>query len=260
MILRRITEHVKAQNWFAVGLDFVIVVLGVFIGIQVANWNDGRADSARAVIYLERISSDLEADIINYQDSMDFWRQVSGYGRTGLEYVETKRLGDNDYWDILLAFYHASQVDEFITTQTSYDELTSAGELRLIADNDIRNAIANYYSSTDNPTLSLFPPYREHIRGMVPLEIQDYIWEHCYALSNSGQQQLLACDAPIDEQVAAKIVEQLSVNATLMSELRYWISNMRVADNISRSRIESAREMQRMIREGLGVEYGKNTR
>jgi hypothetical protein len=26
MMLRRITEHVKAQNWFAVGLDFVIVV------------------------------------------------------------------------------------------------------------------------------------------------------------------------------------------------------------------------------------------
>ena len=26
MILRRITEHVKAQNWFAVAIDFVIVV------------------------------------------------------------------------------------------------------------------------------------------------------------------------------------------------------------------------------------------
>lgn len=30
----------KTQNWFAVGLDFVIVVFGVVIGIQVANWND----------------------------------------------------------------------------------------------------------------------------------------------------------------------------------------------------------------------------
>ena len=33
MILRRITQHIKAQNWFAVGLDYVIVVVGVFIGI-----------------------------------------------------------------------------------------------------------------------------------------------------------------------------------------------------------------------------------
>lgn len=44
MRLRRITEHVKAQNWFAVGLDFVIVVVGVFIGIQVSNWNETRGD------------------------------------------------------------------------------------------------------------------------------------------------------------------------------------------------------------------------
>jgi len=34
MRLRRITEHVNAQNWFAVWLDFVIVVVGVFIGCR----------------------------------------------------------------------------------------------------------------------------------------------------------------------------------------------------------------------------------
>ena len=44
MLLRRITEHVKAQNWTAVALDFLIVVLGVFIGIQVSNWNAARTE------------------------------------------------------------------------------------------------------------------------------------------------------------------------------------------------------------------------
>jgi len=34
MILRRLTKHVKDQNWFAVGLDFVIVVIGVFVGMR----------------------------------------------------------------------------------------------------------------------------------------------------------------------------------------------------------------------------------
>ena len=44
MILRRVVEHVKSQNWFAVTLDFFIVVIGVFIGIEVANWNQARQD------------------------------------------------------------------------------------------------------------------------------------------------------------------------------------------------------------------------
>jgi len=42
MILRRISEHVKAQNWFAVGVDLVIVVGGVFIGIEVQQWADAQ--------------------------------------------------------------------------------------------------------------------------------------------------------------------------------------------------------------------------
>lgn len=38
MRLRHITKHVQDQNWFAVTLDLLIVVPGVFIGIQVSNW------------------------------------------------------------------------------------------------------------------------------------------------------------------------------------------------------------------------------
>ena len=55
MILRRITEHVKTQNWFAVGIDFCIVVIGVFIGIQVANWNEAQADRADTKLSLIHI-------------------------------------------------------------------------------------------------------------------------------------------------------------------------------------------------------------
>jgi len=36
MILRRVIAHVKAQNWTAVALDFLIVV----VGLRVSNWNE----------------------------------------------------------------------------------------------------------------------------------------------------------------------------------------------------------------------------
>ncbi len=59
MILRRVIEHVKDQNWTAVALDFVIVVVGVFIGIQVANWNAARQDEHEGREYIDRIQEDL---------------------------------------------------------------------------------------------------------------------------------------------------------------------------------------------------------
>lgn len=63
MLLRRLTQHLEDQNWFAVGLDFVIVVVGVFIGIQVANWNDIRHDKAGLAASLERLDEEVAQNI-----------------------------------------------------------------------------------------------------------------------------------------------------------------------------------------------------
>lgn len=42
MLFRRVAKHVSDQNWLAVGVDFLIVVLGLIVGLQVNNWNDQR--------------------------------------------------------------------------------------------------------------------------------------------------------------------------------------------------------------------------
>lgn len=59
LLLRRISKHVKDQNWFAVVLDFFIVVIGVFIGIQVANWNTARANKADDLNYMQRLHDEI---------------------------------------------------------------------------------------------------------------------------------------------------------------------------------------------------------
>ena len=59
MLLRRVMEYVNAQNWFAVGVDFVIVVVGVYIGIEVANWNDVRNNKNGLVASLERLDKEV---------------------------------------------------------------------------------------------------------------------------------------------------------------------------------------------------------
>ena len=47
MLLRRVMKPVQDQNWVTVGVDFLIVVIGIFIGIQAANWNAAREDRWR---------------------------------------------------------------------------------------------------------------------------------------------------------------------------------------------------------------------
>jgi len=246
MILRSITKHVSEQNWFAVGIDFLIVIVGVFIGIQVANWNDGRIDEGRASAYLQRIILDLDADLATLADRKDFWGQVSRHGETGLRYARTGRADDTSHWELLLAYFQSSQVAEFITTQATYDELRSAGDLELINNLDIRNALASYYNFGAAPTVVERPAYREHVRGIIPMAIQAYIWDSCYE-SNSTFQRMFECAPPVDEETTRAMVDRLAGNALLMQELRYWMSTMHVAQLIADDRVAAATALKRMI-------------
>ncbi len=60
MLLRRITQHVKDQNWFAVFVDFFIVVVGVFIGLQVQEWAIEQERKKDEVAYLERLNDETK--------------------------------------------------------------------------------------------------------------------------------------------------------------------------------------------------------
>src|SRR5688572_4217587 len=62
MILRRVTEHFRQQHWTAVFIDFVIVVAGVFLGIQAANWNESRKERLEEQRFYTQIVADLRVD------------------------------------------------------------------------------------------------------------------------------------------------------------------------------------------------------
>lgn len=243
MLLRRVIAHLRKQEWTAIAIDFVIVVVGVFIGLQVSNWNEARADRARATAYLERIRGDLEADLLNYRNRMDFWSAVLAYGRTGLSYADTGEAGELTQWQVLLAYFQASQVAEFFTTDATYEELKSAGELGLIADLDLRNALSRYYTNAGNPALTERPRYREHVRGVIPIDVQLYIWTTCYASNSAGEQEFRECASPIPEAQAAQVVNSIRRDEVLMNELRYWMSTMQVASQIGRDRAALATEV-----------------
>ena len=65
MILRRITKHVKDQNWFAVGVDFLIVVVGILIAFQITNWSEKRQETAELTRTEMALQDDLSRNYFN---------------------------------------------------------------------------------------------------------------------------------------------------------------------------------------------------
>jgi hypothetical protein len=59
MLLRRVVANIEAQNWTAVGIDFLIVVIGVFVGIQVSNWNTSHLEARSTVQLIQALREDV---------------------------------------------------------------------------------------------------------------------------------------------------------------------------------------------------------
>jgi hypothetical protein len=84
MIERRVIEHMKQQHWSGVAIELVIVVLGVFIGIQASNWNEARIERQRVAVLVEAMRADLhDSELVQGK----FSRQV----KQGLDAFEAAR-------------------------------------------------------------------------------------------------------------------------------------------------------------------------
>lgn len=63
MILRRLAESIRRQDWFTVLVEIVIVVIGVFIGIEMANWNESRIEQDQLSEQLEGLRAEMDSNL-----------------------------------------------------------------------------------------------------------------------------------------------------------------------------------------------------
>ena len=59
MIFKRVGARLRAQDWLAIVIELGIVVLGVFIGTWVANWNQQRIEVAQTRHMLRNMKEEL---------------------------------------------------------------------------------------------------------------------------------------------------------------------------------------------------------
>lgn len=177
MLLRRINEHVKAQNWTAVGLDFIIVVVGVFIGIQVANWNDTLGEREREAQILQNIATDLRSDMESYAlgidstlnkiaaityiverlPNFDSRNETDSITIGAWEYDDyiaaSPELAEKSLADRALSLRKALWTTAILVSNaqpsaTAFDSLVAAGELGILQNDDLVRRLQEYQFTT----------------------------------------------------------------------------------------------------------------
>lgn len=147
MLLRRVAEHAKAQNWFAVALDFLIVVVGVFIGIEVANWNQARQERQDEQRYYGQLLVDLKADLETLARAKRNADRYDEAAQLVLDRLSGKVPSRATPGRSATAIHHAGFIYIPRASRGTYDELISTGNLRLLRNSRLKSQIAHYYGN-----------------------------------------------------------------------------------------------------------------
>ncbi|WP_109259463.1 hypothetical protein [Hyphobacterium indicum] len=159
MILARLAHAIRTQNWFAVALEFVIVIAGVVIGFQITAWNADRAAAERADILTERLIADLRAEQWRIEGTSLYSAQVADNAQRALDALEGRRTVDDE--TLVIEAFRATQIFSFPVIRTTYNELVSTGTVDLIKDADLIAAAVEYYE-TGSGEISLEDPARPY--------------------------------------------------------------------------------------------------
>lgn len=253
MVIRRIREHVAAQNWFAVGIDLVIVVLGVLIATQVSIWNERRIEAEQAKSYRERLVDELEFNARQFQAQANYYQQASDYGRQVLAALTGKApLADREF---LIAAYQLSQTDTTPAKSSIYDEMTANGMVTRLGDAKVQQAVSDYYLglNASNRIVAADYPYRTMIRAVMDYDVQKQIRDACgdqvvrFKDRLIGVQLVVPCPAEINPAAAAAAVKTVRATPRLVQEMTRYIASLDEKLDQLEPGVEYSRQLRRVL-------------
>lgn len=148
MILRRIAQSIRSRDWFTLSIEFAIVVAGVFLGIQMANWNEARSDRVLERVMLESLQRDFEnivrGDVERYERTIAAPDHLAAL-------INAIRSGEEPARSIVWPGVEAALVAYAATPPSpTYGELLATGRLSRLTNASLRRALAEFDRSRLN--------------------------------------------------------------------------------------------------------------
>jgi len=160
MITRRIRQAVAKQNWSAASIELLIVVIGIFLGLQASSWYEERTEAGlqsaivdRLKVDFEEIRGEIEAAIDSHQKTIEGLDKLQAA-------LDSGTLSESNESDILYSLGHVLNMDTGGGRSATYQEIVANGRLRLLQDNDLVSALSEYQERFDNSG-RLFSEFRQ---------------------------------------------------------------------------------------------------
>ena len=148
MILRRLVTALREQSWLTLVLELVVVVVGIFLGLQVDSWNDARKDRVLEQQYLASLKADFQADIEELDEAIALAESRALLDRLLISTIDKGRV-EGDPNEFIWAVFSSFLLNFPSYTRATINDLLSTGNLQLLQDSNLKAAVAEYYTDIE---------------------------------------------------------------------------------------------------------------
>jgi hypothetical protein len=217
----------KKHHWSGILIELAIVVVGVFIGLQVNNWNQARADVRLGHDYVKRLTRDLEENRTGLRAEIAYYSAV-------LESVQRTdgllRAADPDPRALVVNAYRASELIYNAPVRATWDQIVSSGHLGLLPAGAAESGLSQYYAfdtAQDVYHAGLDSAYRQTVRQIIPMTMQAAMRAGCSDVRDQRGNIVgfvENCDLKVDPAALRDIAVALRSNPTVLADLQYQYS------------------------------------
>ena len=223
MILRRVIEHFRKQEWTAIFLDFVIVVMGVFVGMQVNNWNEARELRASEKSHLTQLRDEVATNVRLLGAHEAYTRELVAAGRRGLDFLGGDEACGEKCVDLVIDLFHASQLWGTPYPRARFDENVRLG---FPSDEAARARVELFYLNMAGwgPINLTAPQFRVTLRGFISPDAAVALWGDCFDVPDNQLETLSRdCAGDLNPADAAATLGAIRADKSVANELRFWI-------------------------------------
>ena len=166
--------------------EFFLIVIGVLVAFTVETALDERQNEQLRDEYYSRVHTDLISDMAAIESRIEFFKLVEQFNQDILDWLESDAAVSQD---VILAAFYAAEVWPFVPNISTYQDLQSTGNIRLMDNIDFRTSLAAYYNKADASASGFNPSedYRQIVRGVIPSRIQAQIRVNCPTTDDRDQ-------------------------------------------------------------------------
>ena len=144
MLLNRIAQGFRAQNWLTVFVELLVLIVGIFLGLQVDDWNQRRLDRIEEQYYLDRLERDLERSLIEQNSAMETARVKFEAALSILRMLESGNpatMTDAQFAELL---GRLSGFPRLALVTATMDEIVANGKASLLQSRVLREELAAF--------------------------------------------------------------------------------------------------------------------